>query len=124
MLDIANPEAERHFAGLCARDEVGTAFIESLQGLGEYELRGDLRVFRSPYAVTAGTVFGGAAGMAQVYYCLRPDDCAIALRCGADPAGQLGPGWVCFTLFRANWPRPDLKHWALRAYDFARNGNP
>ncbi|MBL6750300.1 MAG: hypothetical protein ISP90_07240 [Nevskia sp.] len=106
MVTIVNPQAESHFARQCARDEVGSAFIESLKGLGEYELRGELRVFRSPYVVTAGTVFGGAAGMAQVYYRLRPDDCAIALRCGADPAAQLGPGWVCFTLFRRDWPRP------------------
>lgn len=124
MVGIVNPQAEQYFARQSARDEVGSAFIESLRGLGEYELRGDLRVCRSPYAVTAGTVFGGAAGMARVYYRLREEDCAIALRCGADPAGPPGPGWVCFTLFRAGWPKPDLRHWSLRAYDFARTGNP
>jgi hypothetical protein len=40
---------------------------------------------------------------------------------GAEPCG-LGPEWVRIVLFRNDWPAPDLKFWALRAYDFAKTG--
>ena len=51
---LANPEAEAFFQSRSARDEVGSALIESLKKCGEYDVRGDLRTCRSPYAVTAG----------------------------------------------------------------------
>jgi hypothetical protein len=116
-----NPEAEEFFLSRTARDEVGTALIESLKRLGEYELHGDLRVCKAPYAVTAQTVFCGAAGMVDTFWRLRPSDCAIALATGAEPA-SIGPDWVRIALFRPHWPQPDIAHWALKSYDFARTG--
>lgn len=116
---ICNPEAESFFLGVQAHDEAGGAFVESLARLGEYELRGDLRRLHAPYAVTADTVFGGASDLALVYYRLHPRDLAIALASGAEPA-PIGPEWVRFVLFRADWPKPDLAHFARRAYDYAR----
>jgi hypothetical protein len=121
MSALSNPEAEAYFERRCARDEVGTRFMESLRPLGEYEVRGDLRSFRSPYAVTAGTVFGGALDMDRVLYRLSAADRAIALRTGAE-ASPLGDDWVVFTLFRSGWPALDLEHWARAAYRFARGG--
>ena len=59
--------------------------------------------------------------MYDTFWCLRPDDYKIAIATGAEPA-PIGPEWVKITLFRADWPQPDLAHWALRAYDFARTG--
>jgi hypothetical protein len=117
---MRNADAEQFFLTRFARDEVGTAFIESLGRLGEYEVRGDLRIYRSPYAVTADVVFSGASGMADTFWRLDPEDHAIALACGAEQA-EIGAEWVRITLFRANWPKPDLDHWALRAYVFARS---
>lgn len=118
---MRNPEAEEFFSSRSARDEVGTAVVEALKGLREYELRGELRVYRSPYAVTANTVFCGAAGMADTFFRLRPSDHTNALATGAEQA-TIGPEWVRIRLFRPGWPRPDLVHWALKAYDFARAG--
>lgn len=118
---LINLEAERFFEGQAAHDEVGTALLESLQRLGEYEVRGDLRAYKSPYAVTANIVFCGAAGMSDTFWRLRSSDHRIALASGADQA-VIGPEWVRIILFRPEWPRPDLAHWALRAYDFARTG--
>ncbi|HZQ75378.1 MAG TPA: hypothetical protein VFB08_20885 [Burkholderiales bacterium] len=46
---------------------------------------------------------------------------AIALATGGVEA-PIGPEWVRIELFRPHWPKPDLAHWALRAYDFARTG--
>jgi len=57
----------------------------------------------------------------DTFWRLRPGDYEIAIRSGAEPA-PIGPEWVQFTLFRSDWPKADLAHWALRAYDFARTG--
>src|SRR5207248_2775685 len=116
---LANPEAETFFLSRSARDEVGMALIDSLKKCGEHEVRGDLRIYKSPYAVTANIVFGGAAGMRDTFWRLRPRDRAIALESGAREA-EIGPAWVRIELWRPNWPAPDLAHWALAAYDFAR----
>jgi len=112
---------EAFFEALQAHSDCGEAFIDALVGLGDYELRGDLRAFGAPYAVTNGTVFAGASDMRLVYFRLNPADRAIALASGGEPApAALGDAWVRFVLFRADWPRIDLKHFARRAYDFAR----
>lgn len=118
---MQNPEAEEFFANRYARDEVGTAFMDSLKPLGEYEIKGDLRIYRAPYAVTRDIVFGGASDMCDVYYRLRPGDYEIAIATGG-AACSLGEGWAKFTLYRPGWPKFDLEHWAHRAYDFARRG--
>src|SRR5206468_10155796 len=108
-------DAEEFFKCRQARDEVGTLFIQSLRRLGDYELRGDLRAFRAPYAVSNEFVFGGASSMNVIYYSLDAADRRIALATGAE-AADLGDDWVKFLVFRAGWPRPDLEHWALAAY--------
>ena len=119
---VLNPEAERYFEQRSAHDEVGVMLLESLKRLGEYEVRGNLPVFRSPYAVTKNIVFCGAAGMRTVLYRLRPADVETALQTGASRTPEIGPEWVSIEVFRANFPKPDLDFWSLRAYDFARTG--
>jgi hypothetical protein len=116
-----NPEAEAFFLSRQAHDEVGTCFRESLRKLGEYEVLGDIRSFGAPYAVTAQVVFGGASDLSFVYYRLNARDRDIAFRTGGETT-PIGPDWVRLELFRAHWPQVDLKHWSLRAYDFARTG--
>jgi len=118
---VSNPEAEQFFLARSARDEVGSPLIAALKPLGEYELRGELRSYKSPYAVTANIVFCGASGMTDTFWRLRPSDREIALATGAE-AAPIGPEWVRIALFRPNWPKPDLAHWALRAYNYARTG--
>jgi hypothetical protein len=118
----ANPEAESFFLARSARDDAGVALIESLKRLGECELLGELRIYKSPYAVTKNIVFCGAAGTSDTFWRLSPADHAIALATGAVQA-EIGPEWVRIPLFRPNWPKPDLAHWALRAYDYARTGS-
>jgi mannose-6-phosphate isomerase-like protein (cupin superfamily) len=120
---VRNPEAESFFLARSARDEVGTLLIDSLKPLGEYELRGDLRVYKSPYAVTRDTVFCGASGMTHTHWRLDAKDRAIALATGAEPC-EIGPDWVRFEHWRPAWPKVDVAHWALRAYVFAREGGP
>jgi hypothetical protein len=52
------------------------------------------------------------------------DDVAseIALATGAAES-TLGSEWVEITLFRSDWPAPDLVHWARCAYRCARTGH-
>lgn len=120
---LRNPEAEQFFSSLSAHSDVGEALFTSLKKLGEYETRGNIKVYGAPFVVTAETVFCGAADMQDTFWRLRPDDykIAIAIATGAEPA-PLGTEWVKISLFRSDWPQPDLSYWALRAYDFARTG--
>ena len=118
---LRNPEAEAYFLARGARDEVGTALLESLGKLGEVELRGDLSHYASPYGVTNDIVFCGAAGVLDTFWRLRPSDREIAIASGANEC-EIGPEWVRISLFRPDWPRPDLAHWALKSYEFARTG--
>ncbi|HVT36397.1 MAG TPA: hypothetical protein VHE37_12475, partial [Nevskiaceae bacterium] len=69
---------------------------------------------------TAGIVFAGASGTADTWFRLAPADRAIALAAGAQAAPELGPDWVRLPLFRPNWPKLDLVHWARKAYAHAR----
>lgn len=118
---LENPQAEAYFEPRSAHSDVAETFLAALEGLGEYEQRAGARDYAAPYIVTKNIVFCAAADMSDTYWRLRPRDVEIALATGARPT-DLGADWVKIALFRADWPRPDLAHWALRAYDFARTG--
>lgn len=115
---LLNPQIERHFRALSAHSDVGSALLAALKPLGEYEVRGGGAQFAAIYCITRNIVFCAASGMRETYWRLRPADLDIALATGAQRT-DLGSDWVSFSLFRHDWPRPDLAHWALRAYDFA-----
>jgi hypothetical protein len=118
---IRNPEAAEYFSKLSAHSDVADEFRQSLKRLGDCEVRGDGDDFPALYAVTGGIVFGGTAGMSDTYWRLRPTDVTTALATGAKLV-DVGPEWVAITLFRNDWPKPDIAYWALRAYDCARTG--
>lgn len=119
---LVNPEVEKYFESLSAHSDVTAELFGALESLGEWERRAGGGEYAAPYIVTNDIVFCAAAGMADTYWRLRPEDVEIALATGAVPAG-LGAEWVRIELFRPDWPQPDLAHWALRAYDFARTGD-
>jgi len=116
-----NPEAEAFFAPLSAHSDVAAELFHALSKLGDYETLSAPREYGAVYALTADTVFCGAAGMTATYWRLSPADRTVALATGALET-QLGPEWVEITLFRSDWPTPDLRHWALCAYRYARTG--
>lgn len=119
---LQNPDVEKYFAPLSAHSDVAEEFLVALEKLGEYECRGGPGEWAALYAVTNDVIFGAAAGMSETFWRLRPADIEIALATGAQRT-DLGPEWVKVTLFRCDWPKPDLAYWALRAYDFARTGD-
>lgn len=117
---VLNQEAADYFERLQARDEVGTAFLDSLKSLGACQVKGDLRRYRAPYAIAHGVVFAAATGMSEIHYLLPPEFVRKALASGGHDS-PVGRGWVAFTLFRADWPRVDVDFWSLKAYDSARS---
>jgi len=116
-----NPEAEAFFAPLSAHGDVAAEMLRALAKLGDYDTQSAPREYGAVYGVTMDIVFCGAAGMATTYWRLSPTDRTVALATGAVET-KLGPDWVEITLFRADWPTPDLRHWALCAYRYARTG--
>lgn len=119
---LINNEAQEFFASLSAHSDLASELGAALKRLGEYEIvRANRWEYGAFYAVTKNVAFCGASGMRDTYWRLSPSDIAIALASGAD-AAPIGPDWVRIECFRADWPTPDLLHWALRAYDFARTG--
>lgn len=119
---LINPEAEEYFESRSAHSDISQELLAAVKRLGEYEERYARAIdFPALFLVTNNTVFCGAAGMSETYWRLRPSDVAIALKSSAE-LSEVGPSWVVFTLYRSDWPKPDLSHWSLRAYDFARTG--
>ena len=118
---LQNPEIAAHFERLGAHSDVSSEVLSAVKKLGEYEVRYGSSDYPALYVVTRNIVFCGASGMSSTFWRLRPSDVDIALRAGADRTG-LGPEWVEFSLYQLGWPKLDLPHWALRAYDFARTG--
>jgi len=121
MTTSRDTEVEAFFLARSAHSDIADELVASLKGLGEYELKLESREFGAVYVATRGTIFCGAAGMDATYWRLRPFDLSVALRSGAEQA-SIGSEWAEMTSFRADWPRPDLSFWALRAYDYARRG--
>ncbi|MEZ5980325.1 MAG: hypothetical protein R3F34_19230 [Planctomycetota bacterium] len=118
---LRNQHIADHFEPLSAHSDVSEALLRALAKVGEYECRHGSHNYAAPYIVTNDTVFCAASGQSLTHWRLRPSDVEIALATGARRS-ELGPDWVTIELFRADWPRPDLEHWVLRAYDFARRG--
>ena len=118
---LLNPEPEQFFETLSAYSDVGEDFLAAPKRLGKYERRGHVREYGTPYAMTPGSVFYGAAGISDTSWRLRPSDVTLAIVAGAEPA-PIGPEWVKIAFFRSDWPDPDIAHWASRAYHFARTG--
>ncbi len=119
---LKNPEVKKFFKPLSAHSDVAEELLKSLRRLGEYEVvQANALEYGAFYAVTSQVAFCGASGMRDTYWRLRPSDRDIAIASGAEPA-SIGAEWIKIECFRSNWPNPDLMHWALRAYDYARTG--
>jgi hypothetical protein len=117
----ANEAVFAHLRDLSAHSDVTAALEGAVAPLG------DVRTFcpdpsRYKYVAfaTRGVVFAFAAGMNSVGLRLSPEIKARAVATGAADLPHAGPEWVSITLFRDDWPEPDLGFWARKAYVFAR----
>jgi hypothetical protein len=118
---VINPSIKAFFENTHAHSDVGSELYLAVKRLGDHRLHGGGASYAGVYCVTNNTVFCGASGMWSTFWRLRPRDVDIAIAVGARRT-ELGMDWVEILLFQENWPRPDLAHWALRAYDYARVG--
>lgn len=104
-----------------AHDDVSTALTSATKPLGDVQLYcPDPKQYRFVLAATANVAFAAATGMSEVAFRLNSVMRERALRSGADTNVAAGEEWVQFTLFRNDWPEPDLRFWALKAYVHAR----
>jgi len=110
-----------YVGAMSAHDEVAAALQEAAQSLGDAQLH-----VRAPTGygavvlATRGVAFAFAAGMAQIGVRLGPELVGRALATGAAALPAIGPDWVAITLFRDDWPDPDLRFWTRKAYVYAR----
>lgn len=118
---MRNPQIRTYFEARQAHSDVVSELREATKKLGDCELRGGGPQFGAVYGLTNGVVFCATSDMSSTFWRLRQDDVSIALATGAKKT-ELGPDWIEIVLFQSNWPKPDLQHWALRAYDYARSG--
>jgi hypothetical protein len=101
-------------------DDTAEALLRAAEGCGEWvAFSPSFEQYRYVALVTNRRIFALGIGQRSVCYRLPEALRTTAVQAGAVAAGEIGPAWVRFELFRADWPRPDLAFWTLRAYAFA-----
>ena len=121
LIRPVNARVLAHVEPLSAHSDVADALIESVKPLGDVQLFcPEARQYRYLVASTNNVIFAVALGMRLVGFRLDSVFKSRALESGAAPYPDCGDEWVSFTLFRPDWPKPDLLFWARKAYGFAR----
>jgi len=104
-----------------AHSEVADALLHASAPLGEYQrVCPDPAKYSYLLLSTSGIAFALARGMSSVSFRLHRELLERAVLSGASIDPELGEPWATFVLFRSDWPEPDLRFWALKAYDNAR----
>ena len=111
----------RHIECLSAHSDIADALATALKPLGDVQcFCPDPQKYRYVLASTRGVIFAVALGMDTIGFRLDERMKLRALANGATPFPECGNEWVSFTLFRDDWPKPDLEFWARKAYVVAR----
>jgi hypothetical protein len=125
---VGHPENEQvllYLRDASAHSDVSDALIRAVEPLGDVQAYSPNPArYRFLTASTRGVVFGFAVGMNSIGFRLNPVLKSRALATGAEACPQAGPDWVCFTLFRNDWPAFDLSFWARKAYARLRERPP
>lgn len=102
-------------------DDTADALLRAGEGCGDWVAYSpSFEQYRYVALVTNRLIFALGIGQRSVCYRLSLALRTTALQTGAVVESEIGPDWVRFDLFRADWPRPDLAFWTLRAYACAR----
>jgi hypothetical protein len=102
-------------------DEAAGELLRAAEECGEWlAYSPSFEQYRYVALITNRRVFALGLGQRSVCYRLSAPFRATAVHTGAVLAGDIGPDWVRFELFRVDWPKPDLAFWTLRAYAWAR----
>jgi hypothetical protein len=106
---------------LSAHGDVADALAGAVEPLGDVQtFCPDALQYRYVAVATRAVIFGFAAGMSTIGFRLPPELRTRALVSGAEECAPAGPDWVSLTLFRDDWPEPDIRFWARKAYAYAR----
>jgi hypothetical protein len=127
LADLIDPAANADVAAYLAQfrpschSDTGEALMRSAEQCGDWvAFSPSFQQCRYVALVTNRTVFALGLGQQSVLYHLRRPLHRTALATGAVEAPEVGPDWVRFEIFRADWPTPDLAFWTLKAYASAR----
>jgi hypothetical protein len=112
-----------HLEPLSAHSDLSDLLLDAVQPLGAVQLFcPDPAACRVLIAATERIVFGFAVGMGTIAFRFDDRMRERALATGGIRYPQAGEEWVAVLHPRpdADWPRPDLRFWALKAYAAAR----
>jgi len=116
-----NRQVLQYLQDKSAHSDVADALTTALEPLGDVQIHcPDWQANRYVAASTRDLIFAFAVGMSTVAFRLDDRMKPRALASGAEPYPACGKEWVAFTLFRDDWPKPDLEFWARKAYVAAR----
>jgi hypothetical protein len=116
-----NESVLEHLHELSAHSDVVVALEDAVAPLGDVQtFSPDASRYRYVAVATCNVIFGFAAGMDGIGFRLSPAFKARALATGATDLLQAGSDWVSVAVFRDDWPEPDLRFWARKAYFHAR----
>jgi hypothetical protein len=107
-----------------AHSDVTEALTTALKPLGDLQFFcPDREQYRYVVASTRNVIFAFAVGMNTIAFRLDERMKPHALASGAESYPDCGEDWVAFTLFRDDWPKPDLEFWARKSYAAAREAS-
>ena len=117
----ANQPVLAHPQDASAHSDISEALLKAVKPLGDVQtFCPDPSRYRYVVVSTKGVVFGFAVGMNMLAFRLPPPFPERALASGGATIPELGKEWISFTLFRDDWPAPDIVFWARKAYVGAR----
>jgi len=120
-----NARVLAHLEPLSAHGDLADRLLDAVQPLGAVQLFcADPAAFRALLAATEGIVFAFAVGMGTIAYRLDGRMRPRAIETGGIPYPEAGEDWVAILHPRPDddWPAPDLRFWARKAYVAAREG--
>lgn len=118
--DEVNRGVLKFLHGRCAHSDIALALRRAVEPLGDVQIDcPNWSEYRYVTVSTKGVIFGFAIGMQTIGLRVGPLK-ERAIRTGAEELPEAGNGWAAFTLWRADWPDPDLRFWARKAYLFTR----
>jgi hypothetical protein len=124
LLDRGPNRRALAYLALCrpsCHSDTGSALIQAAEKCGDWiAFSPSFNQCRYVALITGRRIF--ALGLGQRSACFRLPRALrkTARATGASRAREIGPDWVSFSLFEADWPAVDLPFWTLRAYAAAR----
>ncbi|MBT3229064.1 MAG: hypothetical protein HOD43_01730 [Candidatus Marinimicrobia bacterium] len=116
-----NSTVLEYLSGLSAHSDISESLGAAVEPLGDVNYLDHISTdFPSEGVFSMSIIFGIAVNMDEIGFRLPPEMKNRALLSGAELFHEAGSEWVKILMFRDDWPEPDLRFWARKAYQFAR----